>query len=194
MTLACRTRGKTDEVIAEINRDTGSDKLDFVELDLGELASVRRCAAVLAAREAPIHCLINNAGLAGSRGLTRDGFELAFGTNHLGHYLLTRLLLGRLIATKARVVNVSSNAHLEANGIDWDAWSPCVVKQTTGSIRMAMLRVQGDASSRTCCSARSSGAVRLATAFTPTRFTPASSRPTCGGGFRVRSRGSRSGS
>ncbi len=69
-----------------------------------------------------IHGLINNAGLAGQRGQTKDGFELAFGTNHLGHYLFTRLLLDRLKATPgARIINVSSKSHYQAKGIDWDA-------------------------------------------------------------------------
>jgi retinol dehydrogenase 12 len=129
VTLACRTRAKTDEVIAEIRDATGSTALDFVELDLGDLASVRRCAEQLRARDQPIHGLVNNAGLAGARGLTKDGFELAFGTNHLGHYLLTRLLLDRLKQSHARIVNVSSEAHYAAKGIDWEA-----VRKPTKSI------------------------------------------------------------
>jgi NAD(P)-dependent dehydrogenase (short-subunit alcohol dehydrogenase family) len=121
VTLACRSRTKTEEVIAQIKADTATTRLDFIELDLSDLASVRRCADALAKRDAPIHCLVNNAGLAGARGVTKDGFELAFGTNHLGHYLLTRLLLDKLVATKARVVNVSSNSHFNAKRIDWAA-------------------------------------------------------------------------
>jgi NAD(P)-dependent dehydrogenase (short-subunit alcohol dehydrogenase family) len=66
---------------------------------------------------APIDVLINNAGVGGRRGVTEDGFELAFGVNHLGHYLLTRLLLPRI---RGRVVTVSSNAHFGAPGIDWE--------------------------------------------------------------------------
>jgi NAD(P)-dependent dehydrogenase (short-subunit alcohol dehydrogenase family) len=127
--LACRTRDKTEPVIADIRRDTGSDQLEFVALDLGDLASVRRCAEELLAKDRPIDCLLNNAGLAGTRGQTKDGFELAFGTNHVGHYLLTRLLLDRLTKSKARVVNVSSKSHYRAKGIDWDA-----VRKPTRSI------------------------------------------------------------
>jgi NAD(P)-dependent dehydrogenase (short-subunit alcohol dehydrogenase family) len=127
--LACRTRDKTDPVIADIRRDTGSDQLEFVALDLGDLASVRRCAEELLAKDRPIDCLLNNAGLAGTRGQTKDGFELAFGTNHVGHYLLTRLLLDRLTKSKARIVNVSSKSHYRAKGIDWDA-----VRKPTHSI------------------------------------------------------------
>ena len=120
--LACRSKGKTDPVIDEIKRETGNDKVEFVQLDLGDLASVRKCAADLLARDIPFHGLINNGGLAGKRGTTKDGFELAFGTNHLGHYLFTRLLLDRIKqAGTARIVTVSSQSHYRAKGIDWDA-------------------------------------------------------------------------
>jgi dehydrogenase/reductase SDR family protein 13 len=120
--LACRSKDKTLPVIAEIKQETGNDKVEFVQLDLGDLASVRTCAAELVARNIPFDGLINNAGLAGQRGKTKDGFELTFGTNHLGHYLFTRLLLDRLKqAGTARIVNVSSKSHYQAKGIDWDA-------------------------------------------------------------------------
>ena len=119
--LACRSKDKTLPVIAELVRETGNDKIEYVHLDLGDLASVRACAAELVARDLPFHGLVNNAGLA-ARGTTADGFELTFGTNHLGHYLFTRLLLDRLVqAGDARIVNVSSQSHYAAKGIDWDA-------------------------------------------------------------------------
>src|SRR5437588_3717268 len=73
--LACRSRDKTDAVIAELKRETGNDKIEFLELDLGDLASVRRGAEQLLARDIPIHRLINNAGLAGHHGATKDGSE-----------------------------------------------------------------------------------------------------------------------
>ena len=66
-------------------------------IDLGDMASVRTCARGFLDRDQPLGVLINNGGLAGSHGMTKDGFELAFGTNHLGHYLLTRLLLPALL-------------------------------------------------------------------------------------------------
>jgi len=120
--LACRSAERTRPVIAELARATGNDRLEHVPLDLAEPASVRRCAEALLARDLPIHVLVNNAGLAGQRGQTHGGFELAFGTNHLGHYLLTRLLLDRLReSTPARIVNVSSSSHYQAKGIDWEA-------------------------------------------------------------------------
>jgi dehydrogenase/reductase SDR family protein 13 len=120
--LACRSHDKTSRVIEEIKRDTGNANLEYVHLDLADLAQVRSCAQAILARRQPIHGLINNAGLAGKRGLTKDGFEMTWGTNHLGHYLFTRLLLERLVqAGSARIVNVASVAHEKAKGIDWDA-------------------------------------------------------------------------
>ncbi len=122
ITMLGRSEAKTRPVIDELARDAGHDRFGFVALDLGELASVRACAAELVRRGDAIDVLINNAGLAGPRGLTKDGFELAFGTNHLGHFLLTRELLPLLAAGKAaRVVNVASASHYQAKGIDWDA-------------------------------------------------------------------------
>jgi retinol dehydrogenase-12 len=119
--LACRSAEKAAPVVDEIRRGTGSDAVEFVPLDLASLASVRACAAAFLRRDLPLHILINNAGLAGQRGLTADGFEVAFGVNHLGHFLLTLLLIERIEASApARVVTVSSHAHRRASGIRWE--------------------------------------------------------------------------
>ena len=100
----------------------GAGAVQWLALDLADLASVRACAQAFLARGLPLHLLINNAGLAGAKGLTRDGFELAFGVNHLGHFLLTQLLLARLRqSAPARVVTVASRAHYRASGLDWAA-------------------------------------------------------------------------
>jgi retinol dehydrogenase 12 len=118
--LACRTRDKAEPALAAIAAAGG--RADFLALDLGELASVRAAADAFLATGEPLHLLVNNAGVGGQRGQTRDGFELHFGVNHLGHYLLTRLLLPRLeAAAPARIVNVSSASHYQARGIDWEA-------------------------------------------------------------------------
>jgi retinol dehydrogenase 12 len=128
--LACRSKEKTQPILEEIRREAQSDRVDFVALDLADLTSVRACADELLGRKLPIHGLINNAGLGGQRGITKDGFEIHFGTNHLGHYLLTRLLLDRIVeSAPARIVNVSSDSHFSAKQIDWDA-----LRQTTPSI------------------------------------------------------------
>ena len=119
--LACRSKDKTLAVIEEIKRETHNERVEYIALDLGDLASVRACAKELLDRKLPIHGLINNAGLGGARGETKDGFEIQFGTNHLGHYLFTRLLLDRIVeSAPARIVNVSSASHYQAKKIDWD--------------------------------------------------------------------------
>ena len=120
--LACRSRDKGEAAVAALAGQTGSDRIGYLPLDLADLDSARRCAADFLARDEPLHGLINNAGVAGHRGLTRDGFELQFGVNHLGHFALTTALLDRLAASApARVVMVSSDAHYQATGIDYDA-------------------------------------------------------------------------
>ena len=122
LVLACRSEANGQATIRSIQAQTGNDRLATLPLDLGDLESVRRCAAAFLARGRPLHVLINNAGLAGRRGTTPSGFELAFGTNHVGPFLLTQLLLDRLSSSApARIVNVASNAHYSAGGIDFDA-------------------------------------------------------------------------
>jgi NAD(P)-dependent dehydrogenase (short-subunit alcohol dehydrogenase family) len=122
--LACRSRDRTEAVLSAIAEVGGTAR--FVPLDLADLESVHACAREVLSTSEPLHVLLNNAGFAGKRGTTRQGFELTFGTNHLGHFLLTRLLLPRLRESgtrdrAARIVNVSSKAHYDARGIDWDA-------------------------------------------------------------------------
>jgi retinol dehydrogenase-12 len=125
--LANRSRDKTQPVLDELGANA-----EFVALDLSDLASVRTAADEILAKNIPIHGLINNAGLAGTRGTTKDGFEITFGTNHLGHYLFTRLLLDRIKQTKgARIVNVSSKSHYDAKSVDWSVLRE-KTKTTTG--------------------------------------------------------------
>jgi NAD(P)-dependent dehydrogenase (short-subunit alcohol dehydrogenase family) len=120
--LACRSEAKTRLVIDEISAQTGNPRLEFLPLDLGDLSSVRACASAFLSAGEPLHVLINNAGLAGQRGITVSGFELAFGTNYVGPFLFTSLLLDRLRdSAPARIVNVASAAHYSATGIDFVA-------------------------------------------------------------------------
>jgi retinol dehydrogenase 12 len=120
--VAARSAAKGEAAVSAIKAATGSSSVFFLGLDLADLASVRAGADAFLARGEPLHVLINNAGVGGRRGLTKQGFELMFGVNHLGHFLLTRLLLSRLReSTPARVVTVSSDAHYQARGIDFDA-------------------------------------------------------------------------
>jgi len=128
--LACRSAQKGRDAAAAIAAATGNEAVTFLPLDLADLASVRTCAEQFLARGEPLHVLINNGGLAGQRGITADGFELAFGVNHLGHFALTTALLDCLAASApARVVNVSSDSHYQAKGIDFEA-----VQRRTASV------------------------------------------------------------
>jgi retinol dehydrogenase 12 len=128
--LACRSAEKGRGAVADIVAATGNDAVAFLPLDLADLASVRRCAGEFLALGEPLHVLICNGGVAGQRGITRDGFELAFGVNHVGHFALTTALLDRLAASApARVVTVASDAHYQATGVDFDA-----VRRPTASV------------------------------------------------------------
>jgi dehydrogenase/reductase SDR family protein 13 len=129
VTLAGRSEDKTRAAMADIAAETPAADLEFLRLDLGDLDAVRAAAAEFLARDEPLHVLINNAGLAGSKGMTPSGFEIMFGTNYVGPFLFTNLLLDRLKDTgNARIVNVASTVHYQAKGIDWEA-----VRQPTKS-------------------------------------------------------------
>lgn len=106
-----------------VNELTGRGlSAELVTMDLADLESVRGAAADIASKVDAIDVLINNAGLAGSRGQTRQGFEIAFGVNHLGHYLFTHDLLEKVLASTApRVVHVASRAHYRGTLADLEA-------------------------------------------------------------------------
>ena len=142
--LACRNVQKTVDVIKRMEAtetclavsklnvgEIKSGKLEFMKLDTSDLESVRSFAKEFLAKGLPLHLLINNAGIAGSgaedAAVSKEGYELIFVTNHLGHYLLTSLLMDKLKESAAalnqsvplstvRVVNVASKAYQFARG------------------------------------------------------------------------------
>lgn len=117
--LACRSAAKATPVIDEIRATTGNDFLEYLHLDLADLDSVRSASRTLIDRNERIDVLVANAGVAGQRGTTAQGFELAFGSNHLGHFLFITELLDLLRkAASARVVVVASDSHYAAKGLD----------------------------------------------------------------------------
>lgn len=119
--LACRSLAKAQLVANEIQAAVEGARTQVLALDLADLDNVRACAQTFLGLGRPLHLLVNNAGLAAAGGLTRQGFEIVFGTNHLGHFLLTSLLLPRLReSVPARVVTVASRAHTRTDGIPWD--------------------------------------------------------------------------
>lgn len=131
VTLACRNADKAAAARADILASAPGviedDQLECMPLDLGQLESVRTFAGAFNASNRPLHCLVNNAGLMSpTRRKTADGFEAQYGTNHLGHFLLTNLLLPSLRkAGGARVVVVASSAMIfsklsgEFTDLDW---------------------------------------------------------------------------
>ena len=120
--LTSRSREKGEAAVSAIAAQTGCSELRLLQLNLADLASVKQCGQEFLALGEPLHVLINNAGVAGQRGITADGFELQFGVNHLGHFALTQALLPRLKESgQARIVTVSSDAHYQAKGINFEA-------------------------------------------------------------------------
>ena len=118
--IASRTREKAQPVLDALAAK--GVEAHFIQIELSDLASVKRAADEVLARDWTIDVLMNNAGIAGVQGITKDGFELAFGTNHLGHYLWTEKLLPLVKrAPQGRIVIVSSQGHYRAPGIDFAA-------------------------------------------------------------------------
>ncbi len=119
--LAARNRQALAEAEAWVRAEAQPAVTSTVELDLTSLASVRSAADAIGAIAPAIHVLMNNAGVMFTPfGRTTDGFETQFGTNHLGHFELTRLLVPQLAAAGgARIVNLSSDGH-RLSDIDLD--------------------------------------------------------------------------
>ncbi|AIY48412.1 SDR family NAD(P)-dependent oxidoreductase [Mycolicibacterium fortuitum] len=120
--LAVRNLTKGEAAAEWITRSVRDADLELQRLDLGSLASVREAVDEIRTKHETIDLLINNAGvMTPPRETTSDGFELQFGTNHLGHFALTGLLLDRLLpAVGSRIVTVSSIGHRFAPGIRFE--------------------------------------------------------------------------
>uniref|UniRef100_A0A8D0HDU8 NADP-retinol dehydrogenase n=1 Tax=Sphenodon punctatus TaxID=8508 RepID=A0A8D0HDU8_SPHPU len=111
--IACRDMTKGEAAASEIRTQTGNQQVIVKKLDLSDTKSIRAFAENFLKEEEELHILINNAGvMMCPYSKTADGFEMHFGVNHLGHFLLTFLLLESLKkSAPARIVNVSSLAH-----------------------------------------------------------------------------------
>jgi NAD(P)-dependent dehydrogenase (short-subunit alcohol dehydrogenase family) len=124
-----RSAEKSTAAIAELKREFGATAaVDFIRMDLSDLASVRRAAEDLLEIAPQIDALINNAAIAQvpTRKMTVDGFESQLGTNHYGHFLLNGLLLGRIAQSKGRIVVVASLGYnmglktIKFDDMNWD--------------------------------------------------------------------------
>lgn len=118
--IAARNQASAEVAIRQLKQETGNEAI-FLKLDLGDLKAIKVSAEKFMSKETQLHILINNAGVMvpPTELVTVDGYDLQFGTNVLGHYYFTKLLLPILTSTakatsegKVRVVNVSSCAHL----------------------------------------------------------------------------------
>jgi retinol dehydrogenase-12 len=128
--LACRSTDRANAAADGIRAIVPNADLQVLPLDLSSFESIRAAAGTFLESGDTLDILMNNAGLAGPRGITADGFELTFGVNHLGHFLFTLLLLDRVLeSAPSRIVNVSSAGHYRAKGIDWN-----VQRQSTPSL------------------------------------------------------------
>jgi len=118
--LAVRDTKKAEPFLEQIKKSTNNDNVEIMRLDLGSFDSVREFAKQFLAKNVPLNILINNAGIMAVPYTLIEGYESQFATNHLGHFLLTTLLLPALIQGKpSRVVSVSSCAH-KRMAVDFD--------------------------------------------------------------------------
>ncbi|KAI7906118.1 NAD(P)-binding protein [Cokeromyces recurvatus] len=113
--LACRNEEKTKAVVEQIKSETGNQNVEFIRIDLLELASIKQFVEQFLTRHDQLHILINNAGvMCCSFGLSKDNIEIQFATNHVAHYYLTSLLWPTIVKStpSCRIVNVSSIGHM----------------------------------------------------------------------------------
>ena len=122
--ITSRNAERGRKAVAEIRERSRRDDVEVMSLDLASFQSIRAFAKEFISRFDRLDVLVNNAGVVWieQRGETADGFELMFGVNHLGHFLLTDLLLDTIVASApARIVNVASHGYLlAAEGLDFD--------------------------------------------------------------------------
>jgi NAD(P)-dependent dehydrogenase (short-subunit alcohol dehydrogenase family) len=113
--LVCRNRERGEELLGEIKRGGNADTVLMIA-DLGSQEQIRKVAADFLATRSPLHVLINNAGVFNmKRTVTADGIETVFAVNHLAYFMLTMLLLDRIIeSAPARIINIASDLHQRA--------------------------------------------------------------------------------
>jgi NAD(P)-dependent dehydrogenase (short-subunit alcohol dehydrogenase family) len=114
---AGRSASRVGSVVEMIEREGGS--AEFLHLDLASLESARSAARSFEETGRILDVLVNNAGVGATRGITSDGFEIQFGVNHLGHFMLTHHLR-RTFRPGTRIVSVTSSVHFQVEGIEFD--------------------------------------------------------------------------
>ncbi|KAF9475748.1 NAD(P)-binding protein [Pholiota conissans] len=138
--IAARNPEKVAEAIKDLEKETGKEAL-FLKVDLSDLKSIKAAAEEFRSKEKELHILFNNAGVMVPPidQLTAQGYDLQFGTNVLGHFYLTKLLLPTLLAGaksspdgKARIVNTSSSASVFASKIDFNTLGDTAARKKKG--------------------------------------------------------------
>ena len=118
--IACRSAAKAAKAVSYIRQNSGNENVEFLPLNLASLDSVRECVKLFENRQIPLHILVNNAGIFNQTGTTQEGFELIWGTNYLGHFLLTYLLLEKLKQSDSRIIMVASDLALRPQSLKWN--------------------------------------------------------------------------
>ncbi|OAX33475.1 NAD(P)-binding protein [Rhizopogon vinicolor AM-OR11-026] len=136
--LACRDKAKGEAAISELKDSTGKEAI-LLQLNLANLQSIKTAAEEFLSKEPVLHVLFNNAGVMTPpvEMLTDDGYDLQFGTNVLGHFYLTKLLMPALLAAaaidgSARVVNTASNGHW-LSGLDYNTFRDSPARRNKSS-------------------------------------------------------------
>lgn len=119
--VAARSMERGRAAVTRIEEVPSTGSVDLIQLDLASIESIRAAANEVRERTDGLDAIVNNAGvMQAPKGTTADGFELQFGTNHLGHFLLDHLLFDLVEARSGRIVPVSSIVHRRAKGIDFE--------------------------------------------------------------------------
>ncbi|KAJ7165571.1 NAD-P-binding protein [Mycena crocata] len=143
--IAGRSKTKAEEAMARLKQDTGKTELHFLELDLADLPAVKKAAETYLSLETSLHVLFNNGGVMQPPldQFTAQGYDLQFGTNVLGHFYFTKLLLPVLLATaktsadgKVRVVNTASLGSSFAPGLDYETFRESPERHKLGSTKL----------------------------------------------------------
>lgn len=119
--MACRNLDSANQVAEDIRKQHLNADIVVMKLDLSSFDSVREFSKEVLATERHIDILVNNAGLMCPKSTTEDGFDMIFQTNHLGHFLLTNLLLDKIKkSAPGRIITLSSCGHTLVKGMNWD--------------------------------------------------------------------------
>ncbi|KZT06459.1 NAD-P-binding protein [Laetiporus sulphureus 93-53] len=142
--MACRNEEKARETIEQLRQETGHEAI-YIHLDLADLRSIKTTVNEFLRKETQLHVLFNNAAsmYPPVEDLTADGYDLQFGTNVLGHFYLTKLLLSILFETakssvggKPRVVHVASVGHEFVSGLDFETFKDCPKRREMNTVKL----------------------------------------------------------